>query len=194
MGLKDFFRGLFGWSETEEELQKFCKYGLKKASIATHLLFDKALLAVPEIARAKIDFEYKGCQMSWKSKVLVEGTEEDLKPVIQENLERLQRRGDFGHFQVETHMDDCCAQVTVFYQFSFLAVRVWKNGDDHYFACGDAAFDGPAASPSASKPKSTPGASIKFKCSCGKPLSVKGDLSGKKVKCPACKKLLIVPM
>ena len=34
---------------------------------------------------------------------------------------------------------------------------------------------------------------IPVKCACGKTLSLKDELAGKKVKCPACQKLLSVP-
>jgi hypothetical protein len=112
----------------------------KNAQEAVEILFGKALAVLPPISENEVLELYEPLRYSWSSKKLVKGSTSHVRKIVLSNVEQLRKRADFNTMKVEVLSDQKCAQISVFFENSFVPVRVWSTADA-VFACGNARFE-----------------------------------------------------
>jgi hypothetical protein len=112
----------------------------KKPQEAVEILFGTAFPALPPISEGEVLALYEPLRHSWSSKKLVKGTALHVRKIVLSNIEQLCGRADFNTMKVAILSDQKCAQISVFFENSFVPVRVWRT-PGAVFACGNAKFE-----------------------------------------------------
>ncbi|MCE7985359.1 MAG: hypothetical protein DYG89_29650 [Caldilinea sp. CFX5] len=115
----------------------------KNATEVVDALFNKCLPTIPILTVDEVRSEYDFARSRWGSRTLVEGTEEKVKTIIFNYLQRLGKQSDFKEYDVTAIKSQKCVQASATFKKgsreTFTPVRVWRT-DNRFFACGDETF------------------------------------------------------
>ncbi len=121
------------WDRNFREVQT------KEPARAVQVLFDKALSSVSITTDSDIHEQYASLKEAWGSKVLVDGTEWQVKRSVLRNIEVLAEEPGFITFQIVAMPERSCAQMNSAFGYAsperMLGIRVWRI-DQVYFLCG----------------------------------------------------------
>ena len=108
---------------------------------AVDALFEQALPVAPNVSPETIQQLYEVIRESWWSRVLIQGSSEQLKPILLANLRRIRRESQptFDGFSVDVLLSSQAVQVSASAGDYFIPVRVWRSCDS-FFACGNSEF------------------------------------------------------
>lgn len=127
----------------QEKLPSFSEQEATTAWEAINILFDEAIVATPRSSPEQVQQEYQLIEPRWGSQILVEGSENEVKPIVYGNLQRLEKRENFSYFSIEVYPKHKYTQVNASFgkktRRMFVGMRVWRS-KDRFFACGDEEF------------------------------------------------------
>ena len=120
---------------------------ISDASEAARMLFEEALPNIPAQEPKWVEIAYRSIAAKWGSSQLFEGTAQEIRKGVLQNLRRIAREPGFDDFMVYTITDPTIPghlksiQVNAFFRNAgaFVPVRIWKTADKLY-ACGNSLF------------------------------------------------------
>lgn len=118
------------------------------AADAVDILFERALLATPDVSIEEAQKTYEFVREGWASQALYRGTPSEMRHHIFSNLQRMQAQDGFEYFRIDVNVDKnhLRAMARAFFANSFQPVGVYRSGD-MILACGNASFSGPPQLP-----------------------------------------------
>ncbi len=106
---------------------------------ATNALFEQALPSIPVWDQQRIEMEFEGFKQAWGSKRLIGGTKENLRKLVQSNLEKTTREFGFHFFTVDIMPQLGCGQVMAWSDGNAASVCLWRS-DGGLYLCGNYFF------------------------------------------------------
>jgi hypothetical protein len=126
---------------------EFTEVRTASAEEAACAIFEQALPNTPAQDPKWIKIDYQVVETKWGSRQLFEGTEEEIRNIVLQNLRRIGNEPGFDDFTVKVIFDSTIPDGLTSIQISaafisagmFVPIRVWKATDKLY-ACGNSLF------------------------------------------------------
>ena len=116
---------------------KIGKEVIKNPKQALTIAFDQELKTAMVYPSSEPYKPFNEVWQAWDGKRLYRGSEEIIKMVVIENLNRIAKENGFRYFRVD-RCDDYVVQIIAFFK-GFVPIQIWKAGSE-YFTCGDNEF------------------------------------------------------